>query len=173
VGYNDCVGYRAGTLQAYRLAGTKQLLELPLHIMDTALFYPAYLKLAPQAAEKVVDEFIEEATKFGGALTINWHDRSLAPERQWDGAYVYLLAALKRANAWCPTAGNAANWFQKRRSVKFEKVVFNATSVRIRATMKAGAEIAPALRLRIHSGSASFKDVVLSGDMDEAISLQI
>src|SRR5215467_4082735 len=42
-GYNQTVGFRAGTAQAFRPAGAANLLELPLHVMDTALFYPNYL----------------------------------------------------------------------------------------------------------------------------------
>ena len=39
-GYNDAVGYRPGTSQVFRLPETKALMELPLSIMDSALFYP-------------------------------------------------------------------------------------------------------------------------------------
>ena len=47
MGYNETVGYRAGTTQAYKPLEASRLLELPLHVMDTALFYPAYLGLSP------------------------------------------------------------------------------------------------------------------------------
>ena len=47
IGYNETVGYRAGTTQAYKPLEASRLLELPLHVMDTALFYPAYLGLSP------------------------------------------------------------------------------------------------------------------------------
>ena len=40
IGYNETVGYRAGTTQPYRPLAASRLLELPLHVMDTALFYP-------------------------------------------------------------------------------------------------------------------------------------
>ena len=40
MGYNDAVGYRGGTTQVFRPPGAKKLLELPLNIQDTALFYP-------------------------------------------------------------------------------------------------------------------------------------
>ena len=41
IGYNETVGYRAGTTQAYKPLPATRLLELPLHVMDTALFYPS------------------------------------------------------------------------------------------------------------------------------------
>src|SRR5262249_16047713 len=37
-GYNEAVGYRAGTSQVFRWPSTKDLMELPLSIMDSALF---------------------------------------------------------------------------------------------------------------------------------------
>jgi hypothetical protein len=37
-GYNNDIGFRAGTLQVYRPAQSNRLLELPLHIQDIALF---------------------------------------------------------------------------------------------------------------------------------------
>src|SRR5262249_6514693 len=42
-GYNEFLGYRNGTSQVFRPLGTSNLLELPLHIQDGALFYPQNL----------------------------------------------------------------------------------------------------------------------------------
>jgi len=41
IGYNDTIGYRAGTTQVYKPLDANRLLELPLHAMDTAMFYRA------------------------------------------------------------------------------------------------------------------------------------
>ena len=119
-GYNGAVGYRAGTTQVYKPLNTRQLLELPLHIMDTALFYPSHLGLSPQQAKLKIEEIVENAASFGGTLTVNWHDRSLAPERLWGDCYVSCLQDLKGRGAWFATAGQAVSWFQKRRSATFE-----------------------------------------------------
>ncbi len=83
IGYNETVGYRAGTTQVYKPLDVSRLLELPLHVMDTALFYPSYLGLSPQEARALLGRMVDNAVHFGGCLTINWHDRSLAPERLW------------------------------------------------------------------------------------------
>ena len=40
-GYNDAVGFRAGTSQVFKPVGASTLLELPLTIMDSAMFYRA------------------------------------------------------------------------------------------------------------------------------------
>ena len=118
-GYNETVGFKAGTLQAFRLPGTANLLELPLSIMDSAMFYPDHLGLSrEQAAERCAD-LVRQARRCGGALVINWHDRSLAPERQWGRMYASLLDDVEQAGGWFATAGDAVQWFRWRRSVQF------------------------------------------------------
>jgi len=120
VGYRETVGYRAGTTQAYMPPGTKSLIELPLHAMDTALFFPGYLGLTTQEASERLAGLVNNALRFGGCLTINWHDRSLAPERLWDGVYRELIRQLKEKGAWFATAGQAVDWFRQRRSVAWD-----------------------------------------------------
>ena len=95
IGYNETIGYRAGTSQVFKHPDVDHLLELPLHIMDTALFYPSYMNLSDEQAGAATLPLIENAARFGGVLTINWHDRSLGPERLWDDAYVNLLRELR------------------------------------------------------------------------------
>src|SRR5437763_820328 len=119
VGYNETVGYRAGTTQAFRPFGTKRLLELPLHIMDTALFYPAHLNLSPKQAMMRINDMVDDMRQFGGALMVNWHDRSIAPERLWDDFYTELVEKLESAGVWFCTAAEAARWFRRRREVTF------------------------------------------------------
>ncbi len=119
-GYNETVGYRAGSTQAFRPFGTKCLLELPLHIMDTALFYPSHLHLSAEQAMTRVDTMVNDMRQFGGALMVNWHDRSIAPERLWGDFYIRLIGKLEAAGAWFCTAGHAAAWFRRRREVSFE-----------------------------------------------------
>ncbi|PYJ01053.1 MAG: hypothetical protein DMF00_06100, partial [Verrucomicrobia bacterium] len=50
IGYNETIGYRAGTSQVFKHPDVDHLLELPLHIMDTALFYPSYMNLSDERA---------------------------------------------------------------------------------------------------------------------------
>ena len=151
VGYNECAGYRAGTLQVYRPAGAEQLLELPLHVMDTALFYPGYMNLSPQDATAAVQELLGHAGRFGGVLTINWHDRSLAPERLWDRFYVKLLDELRRQRAWCPTAGQAVGWFRHRRSAQIEVLPGADSRLRVRVKLAPRQKNLPGLRIRFHN----------------------
>jgi hypothetical protein len=142
-GYNETVGYRAGTTQGFRPLGTKCLLELPLHIMDTALFYPSHLHLSEEQAMTRVNNMVEDMRQFGGALIINWHDRSIAPERLWDDFYVQLVAKLEAAGAWFCTASQAAAWFRHRREVNFE-----TSKAAIATAMAPGKNDLPGLRIR-------------------------
>lgn len=149
IGYNVTVGYRAGTTQAYRPLETQQLLELPLHAMDTALFYLSYLALSSTKANARLRQLVDNVVRYGGCLTVNWHDRSLAPERFWGGCYRKMVQDMKSRGAWFATATQATDWFRKRRSVVFE--ADSAEPSAVRARLAGGhRENLPALRLRVH-----------------------
>ncbi len=149
LGYNETVGYRVGTAQVYRPLGAVNLLELPLHIMDTALFFPDFLNLSDEEAWQVVGRLIHDLGRFGGALTINWHDRSIAPERLWAGFYLKLLGELKSRGAWFATASQAVAWFRKRRSAVIGDAIADGGKIRIKASVKSDNRL-PGLRVRIH-----------------------
>jgi peptidoglycan/xylan/chitin deacetylase (PgdA/CDA1 family) len=168
VGYNQTVGYRAGTTQVFKPLSVSKMLELPMHIMDTALFYPSYLNLSPKQAEKIVGELIQNSVQFGGVLTINWHDRSIAPERLWDDFYIKLLENLKAEGAWFPTASQAVAWFKKRRAATFEKID-GAVKIKLPAR---GGENLPELRLRIFKSAETagkFTDAILQAEMETGL----
>jgi hypothetical protein len=149
LGYRTTVGFRSGTTQVYKPIEAALLLELPLHIMDTALFYTAYLGLSQGEAESQVHDLITAVARLGGCLTVNWHDRSLASERNWGSCYRALIEELKLCNAWFATAGEAVAWFRMRRSVVFEKDMSNSGTVRSRITDFTSKSL-PGLRLRRH-----------------------
>lgn len=150
VGYNETVGYRAGTTQVYKPLQAHHLLELPLHVMDTALFYPGYLDLTFEEATKRIGEFIGDAHQFGGVITFNWHDRSIAPERLWGEFYASLLLELKRKGAWCGSAGSVVSWFQGRRSVVFRQAGRRLEITRMGSALDIERDV-PGLRLRIYN----------------------
>ncbi len=152
MGYNETVGYRAGTTQVYRPLDASQLLELPLHVMDTALFYPSYLDLSPRQARILLGQMVDNAVRFGGTLTINWHDRSVAPERLWEVCYRDMVQDLKSRGAWFSTAGQAISWFRKRRSAAFETDSILPGAVRAKVAVDHGDNL-PGLRLRIHKAT--------------------
>ncbi len=153
VGYNETVGYRAGTAQVYCPPGARTLLELPLHIQDGALFYRQQLDLSEPEAWARCQAMMEQAEKRGGVLTVLWHDRSHGPERFWGGFYERLVERLKSLPVWFATAAQAVQWFRARRSVVFEtRTGQDAGQVGLRY---AGPKISPPLVLRFHNASAS------------------
>lgn len=154
VGYNEAAGYRAGTTQVFKPLGAARMLELPMHIMDTALFYPVHMNLSPRQAESVIGELINHANRFGGVLTINWHDRSIAPERLWDECYVGLLENLKSKEAWFATAADVVSWFGKRRSAIVENVAREGERIRVKVSVDHNDNDLPGLRVRVHKPSA-------------------
>ena len=173
VGYNETVGYRAGTCQAFKPLGLEQMMELPMHVMDTALFYPSYRNLAPKEAKAVVGNLIDNVNRLGGVLTINWHDRSIAPERLWDTFYVNLLDDLKSRGAWFPTASQAVDWFKMRRSVVMETVCREDNAATIKVSAKRESNL-PGMRIRIHRpGIEAAETVDIAFREDTEISLDV
>jgi hypothetical protein len=153
VGYNETVGYRAGTGQVFKPFRADRLLELPLHVMDTALFYPDYLDLSEEEASAWLAPFLDNGVRYGGVLTVNWHDRSIAPERLWDDFYVGLLGELTRKGALFCTASQAVSWFRLRRSVVFENSTVDG-EMRVKVSAGHGEDV-PGLRLRFYQPGAS------------------
>lgn len=153
LGYNDAVGYRGGTVQVFRPIGLKRLFELPLNVQDTALFYPDRMGLNEEHAWQLINELLENASRYGGVMTINWHDRSLAPERLWGDTYIKLLKSIKRSDVWTDTASRVIRWFDKRRSAVFEDVCFAQDRVKLHISSKNDDDI-PDLMLRIHTPRA-------------------
>ena len=149
VGYNVTVGYRAGTTQVFKPLSVKRLLELPLHAMDTALFYLSYLALSPRKASARLRDLTDNVIRHGGCFTINWHDRSLAAERLWGDCYRELLHDLKTRGAWFATAGQAVAWFRMRRAATFGTDPANLGAVRVTLPVGLAGNL-PGLRLRTH-----------------------
>jgi hypothetical protein len=178
VGYNETIGYRAGTTQVFKPLETVNLLELPMHIMDTSLFYPSYLNLSPAAAAAAIEPMVKNAAQFGGVLTVNWHDRSIAPERLWDQFYIKLLGNLKRNGARFLTAAKTTAWFRMRRSAVFENVSWENGMVHIKAALKSEAGL-PGLKIRIHKphgqtsseSESSWTDVAFDADLETQIAI--
>jgi hypothetical protein len=131
-GYNDAIGFRAGTSQVYSPVGAEHLLELPMHIMDTALFYPNRMGLMLSQGMQKIHRLIDGQVRYGGVLTLNWHDRSLAPERLWGEVYCRALERLRGSGARFMTAGAVVDWFRRRRSISLRRVEFGTSRVSVR-----------------------------------------
>ncbi|MDR3554370.1 MAG: hypothetical protein P4L55_06430 [Syntrophobacteraceae bacterium] len=120
-GFNETVGFKSGTTQVFCHHQTK-LFELPLNIMDTALFSRGRLAVSEKKARDLCQCVINQALAYGGAITVNWHTRSLSPERNWDQFYSNLLQSIKELKPWFASAQQAVDWFSERRALKFRQI---------------------------------------------------
>ncbi|HEY1793795.1 MAG TPA: hypothetical protein VGG34_12820 [Opitutaceae bacterium] len=165
VGYNETIGFKAGTTQVFKPLSAANLLELPLNIMDTALFYPSYLNLCPHDAQHRINSLIDETNRYGGVLTINWHDRSIFPERLWEPPYRTLLAEMKARGAWFATASMSVGWFRKRRSARIQVKQVGTKELKISCQLEAK-DTLPGLRLRLHHPRRRQNAQVLSDESE-------
>ena len=165
-GYNDDVGFRAGTLQVYKPRSVKKLLELPLNIQDLGLFgkfcwaptahdweKTPCLHLDESVARIQCNDIFDYALKYGGAVTILWHYENLTPPRDWSGMYTELVKRAQADGAWVTTAGNVVEWFEARRKTSI--TLFqdkNKITIRIQ---NLNLFQCPPLRVRLHIDPSS------------------
>lgn len=148
-GYNDAIGFRAGTTQPFCPLNAEHLLELPLNIQDSALFYRDRMMLSETEAMDACKGLIDTISSSGGALTVNWHTRSLSPERLWGEFYAELLKEIEKRRVWFGTARDIVAWFQKRRALRFDSVQFEENGLRVAMSSPEGRPDQP-FTLRIH-----------------------
>lgn len=158
-GYNEAVGYRAGTALPFQPPGCARLMELPLHVMDSSMFFPDRLGLTQEEGIAKCLPLVAHAAATGGVVTVNWHDRSLEPERQWNRAYAALLDALDAEGPWYATAGAAVDWFRWRRDIRFQCQPDASLTV----TAPALPEGVPEGVLRVHRADGVPEDRVIAG----------
>ena len=147
-GYNNGVGFRAGTAQAFRPVGSEKLLELPLNIQDTALFSSGRMGLTQDQGIREIEKTFKQMREIGGALTVNWHLRSIGPERWWDDSYRHLLRYAESPSVWTATAREVVEWFSLRRSTRFSELDPEQGSLEVSVV---GNPNVPALQLRLHN----------------------
>ena len=121
LGYNETIGFKNGTTQVFRPLEVDKLLEIPLGIQDTALFYPRRLALKDVDAYQLCKRLLDAVDCHGGVLTLSWHDRSLEPERLWGDFYIRLLQEVRTRGAWVGSARQIVRWFRQRRSIMFKE----------------------------------------------------
>jgi hypothetical protein len=176
LGYNDVIGFRNGTMQVFRPVGAEHLLELPLHIQDTSLFYPRRMNLSEVRALRLCKEVLDQVANYQGVVTFLWHLRSLAPERLWDRFYLRLLEELKGRGARFGTAREIVKWFRRRRSVLFQNVSLHGNLLQLRLNYHDDPELQPGLTVRIHlphriTGTQRTVEVPLKGEKYIVVSL--
>lgn len=155
-GYNDAVGFRGGTAQVFSMPPSDSFLELPLTIQDTALFYPGRMHLSEKEAMDSCQQIIGQLVRFGGAMTVNWHTRSLSPERLWGDFYQELIGEVQKRSVWFATAAEVVDWFRMRRALRFEKVQFTENGLRLKIDAPPHGALPPFF-VRVHHPKAGFQ----------------
>ena len=97
LGFAERAGFRAGTCHGFHPfqlgeRRTLRLREQPLIVMDATLF--EYMKLTPDAATAQVLGLAGQCRRYGGALTLLWHNSRVqtAREQRWYSALIDTLA---------------------------------------------------------------------------------
>ena len=156
-GYNDCLGFRAGTAQVFRPPEVERLLELPLHVQDTALFSSGRMDLTQEQGIQAIEEMVGKTRTTGGVLTVNWHMRSLGPERLWGDPYRYLLRLAENRDVWTAGGREVVAWFAQRRSAEFAEI--DLERGRLRATSPESRSL-PGLVLKWYNRPGSDRSIV-------------
>lgn len=149
LGFNETVGFKSGTTQVFRLPKS-ELLELPMNIMDTALFSRGRLALSEKEALRLCESVLRQIPVYGGAVTVNWHTRSLSPERNWDEFYTTLLHSVKKRKPWFASGKQAVDWFSGRRTLQFDHVKLSGNKLEICLSSVLEQNDFPPPVLRIH-----------------------
>jgi hypothetical protein len=121
------------------------------------------MHLRPREAVRLCRSLIDQTRQLGGVVTVSWHERSLVPERQWDGVYRQLLNDLQRAGASIRPARDVVAWFEARRSVDLEGVVFDRALLAAPTTRGA---TEPTLLIRVHRVDGATEVAVCGDDLD-------
>ncbi|QSZ67924.1 hypothetical protein RJ40_10670 [Methanofollis aquaemaris] len=175
-GYNDDVGFKAGTMQPYRPQGCERLLEVPLIIQDGGLFggktwnssddggRGACLCLSEEEGMRRCEEVLTYAKQYGGVVTLLWHHVSMAAPKRWGEFYRVLVGKAIVDGAWVAPEKEAVQWFNARSDavIHTEHV---PDGIRIRVPGIGLDSSLPPMRIRIHTNGADLGKI--NGDYIE------
>ena len=110
-GYPDRLGPRDGRMVPFVPEG-RNLLELPLTVMDVTLF--RNLGLEGAAALDAAWRAIEPVAQAGGLVSLLWHNNYFnEPEyRDWQWTYEQLLERLAALKPWCAPGADVERWWR-------------------------------------------------------------
>jgi len=115
LGFSDAPGFRAGIAHPFRpwdleRNRPRDLVEVPLAVMDVTLSAERYLNLSVDEAESRLRRLLDWAAENGGGFAALWHseqyDSALLPG--WDRLYRRFLEDVHARGGICVTAGALA-----------------------------------------------------------------
>lgn len=160
-GYNDDVGFRAGTMQPYRPRGCLNILEFPLHVEDMGLFGDSCWEISNDTWVKIPCLHLSEKEAlhryyslgkfcqiYGGILTVLWHNVSLGPPSKWGDFFCNIVRSGLTDGAWIINLNLAERWFKSRRTLTID---LNKLDNEIVVNIHGFNTCVPMMRLRVYS----------------------
>lgn len=124
LGYYDMLGFRNGMchpFQPYNLDSKKKIniIELPLCIIDITLF--SYMKKSAIESWHYIKKIIDNVEKYGGVLTILWHNWTFSYPvsyaglfgKEWTDLYKKILEYCQFRKAWITTCEEVCKYAKK------------------------------------------------------------
>lgn len=96
LGFNELPGFRSGIASAYypydfERQSAFKIKEVPMVLMDSMLFD---YRVTDEPDFSLVSEILDQVAKFGGQVSIDWHQRVTASDYNWHDAYFQIVCAL-------------------------------------------------------------------------------
>ena len=96
----------------------REIIELPLIIMDTSLW--GYMDLDEESGMKIIEYYIANIKKFGGLLTILWHQEAFLMKK--GEIYTRILEKLSKENCFVSSGITIAEWWNNRNNFEISIV---------------------------------------------------
>jgi len=86
------------------------ILEIPLNIMDIALFEQAG---SFRQAWEISKQILDVGHKYNGIITLLWHNNIFSSPhlKEWNKLYVKILDYCNQKNAWITSCENIYEWW--------------------------------------------------------------
>lgn len=114
-GYSDMIGFRNGTCYPFKPFNLNRnryvdILEIPLTIMDGALFASNSLNVAWKKAKSLIDT----VEKCNGVLTLLWHNDifNCLFRDSWKKLYIKILDYSYKNDAWLTSGEEILRWWE-------------------------------------------------------------
>ena len=117
LGFREHPGFLLGTSLPFNPPNQnwekRNILELPLIIMDTSLW--GYMKLDEDEGMKLIEDYILNAKKFGGLLTLLWHQEAFLMKK--GDIYPDILERLSKEECFVSSGIGITRWWNARSDV--------------------------------------------------------
>ena len=126
-GYNQLVGFRAGTCFPFTPWDSKDekkfsILEIPLVVQDNALLGENNMSCLSEKALGKCTKLLDVTHSYNGVITLLWHACVSKETRPyWIDAYRKVLEYASRYSPWYTNCASLAAWWRLRSQVTLEK----------------------------------------------------